>query len=200
MTANLIPAGLPDEGIGRPTLGWSASSSCSGMCPRFLQCTADLCALRQASQRSPAGRPWPRAWARASTGVSATTCPSDLHISAERPWSLQYSHMPADKPFPLPDDRHRPSMGPGAARRPGTAQPRRPGAAQLPTNAFHTTFSRGKLIRGKNFGSFGRGFASFQMSTRTSTEESVVGHFCGREWNCQILCRSLELLVWCFQK
>ena len=31
-------------------------------------------------------------------------------------------------------------------------------------------------------------------------EESVVGHFCGRESNCQILCRSLELLVWCFQK
>ena len=31
-------------------------------------------------------------------------------------------------------------------------------------------------------------------------EESVVGHFCGRESNCQILCRSLELLVWCFQE
>lgn len=164
MTANLIPAGLPDEGIGRPTLGWSASSSCSGMCPRFLQCTADLCALRQASQHSPAGRPWPRAWARASTGVSATTCPSDLHISAERPWSLQYSHMPADKPFPLPDDRHRPSMGPGAARRPGTAQPRRPGAAQLPTNAFHTTFSRGNSA-GKASEALGRGFASFQWPT-----------------------------------
>ena len=29
---------------------------------------------------------------------------------------------------------------------------------------------------------------------------SVVGHFCGRESNCQILCRSLELIVWCFQK
>ena len=151
MTVNRFtgPGGRPDEGIGRPALGWSASSSCSGMCPRFLQCTDNLCALRQASHNpadnAPAGRPWPRAWARASTGLSATTCPSDLHISAERPWSLQYSHMPADKPFPLPDDRHRPSMGPGAARRPGTAQPRRPGAAQLPTNAFHTTFSRGKL-------------------------------------------------------
>ncbi len=158
----------------------------------------DLCAVQQTSHLSadndPTGRPWPRAWARASTGLSATTCPSDLYISAERPWSLQYSHIPADKPFPLPDDLHLPSMGPGAARWPGTVQPRRP------TNAFHTTFSRGKLIRGKNFGSFGRGFASFQMSTRTSTEESVVGHFCGRESNCQILCRSLELLVWCFQK
>ncbi len=33
-----------------------------------------------------------------------------------------------------------------------------------------------------------------------NTRESVVGHFCGRESNCQILCRSLELLVWCFQK
>ena len=32
-----------------------------------------------------------------------------------------------------------------------------------------------------------------------NTRESVVGHFCGRESNCQILCRSLELLVWCFQ-
>jgi hypothetical protein len=30
--------------------------------------------------------------------------------------------------------------------------------------------------------------------------KSVVGHFCGRESNCQILCRSLELIVWCFQK
>jgi hypothetical protein len=29
--------------------------------------------------------------------------------------------------------------------------------------------------------------------------ECVAGHFCGRESNCQILCRSLELLVWCFQ-
>jgi hypothetical protein len=28
----------------------------------------------------------------------------------------------------------------------------------------------------------------------------VVGHFCGRESNSQILCRSLDLLVWCFQK
>ena len=33
-----------------------------------------------------------------------------------------------------------------------------------------------------------------------NTRESVVCHFCGRESNCQILCRSLELLVWCFQK
>jgi hypothetical protein len=101
----------------------------------------DLCAVQQTSHLSadndPTGRPWPRAWARASTGLSATTCPSDLYISAERPWSLQYSHIPADKPFPLPDDLHLPSMGPGAARWPGTVQPRRP------TNAFHTTFSRG---------------------------------------------------------
>jgi hypothetical protein len=28
-----------------------------------------------------------------------------------------------------------------------------------------------------------------------NTRESVVGHFCGRESNCQILCRSVELLV-----
>jgi hypothetical protein len=33
-----------------------------------------------------------------------------------------------------------------------------------------------------------------------NTRESVVGRFCGRESNCQILCRSLELLVWWFQK
>ena len=34
----------------------------------------------------------------------------------------------------------------------------------------------------------------------TKLEPPRVGHFCGRESNCQILCRSLELLVWCFQK
>ena len=95
------------------------------------------------------------------------------------------------------------------ARRPGTAQPRRPDAAQPTTNVFHTTFSRGNSA-GKASEAFVRGFASFQLSTRPrawagpagparNTEESVVGHFCGRESNCQILCRSLELLVWCFQ-
>jgi hypothetical protein len=142
-----------------------------------------LCALQQESHLSPAGRPCPHAWARSSTDVSATTCPSDLHISAERRWSLQQSHM---KPIALPADLHWPAMGPVVARR-----PRRPGAALLPTNAFHTTFSRGNSA-GKASEALGRGFASFQISTRPrawadpagparNTRESVVGHFCGKD-------------------
>ena len=100
-------------------MGWSASSSCSELCPSSLHCTADLCALQQTLHISPAGQPCPHAWARASTDVSDTTCPSYL-----------------------------PAMGPDVARRPGTAQPRRPDprqpdTAQPTTNAFHTTFSRG---------------------------------------------------------
>jgi hypothetical protein len=146
LTANRFPGpgGRPDKSIGRPALGWSAYSSCPGMCPRFLQCTADLCALRQASHLSPAGRPCPRAWARASTDVSATTCPSD-----------------------------RPAMGPGVARRPGTAQP--------PTNVFHTTFSRGNsagnvfVFAGKASEALGRGFASFRISTRGQARQARHG-------------------------
>jgi len=59
-----------------------------------------------------------------------------------------------------------------------------------------TTFSRGNSA-GKASEALGRGFASFQISTRPrawagpagparNTRESVVGHFCGRESNCQI--------------
>ena len=143
-------------------MGWSTSSSCSELCPSSLHCTADLCALQQTLHISPAGQPCPHAWARASTDVSDTTCPSYL-----------------------------PAMGPDVARRPGTAQPRRPDprqpdAAQPTTNAFHTTFSRGNSA-GKASETLGRGFASFQISTRPrawagpagpyGTLEVVVGHF-----------------------
>ena len=37
------------------------------------------------------------------------------------------------------------------------------------------------------------------MGVPRNTRESVVSHVCGRESNCQVLCRSLELLVWCFR-